>query len=170
MVVIAKSRFTAFSRLPSLWEILEKMTHSIKRLNLRSMFISMLLMRIKGNTAVFASAGMPYPIIYRAASQTIEEVVLKGMPLGAFLDFPYEQKELRVSTGDTIILMSDGFPEMFNDKQEIFDFSRVKEIIREVGHKSPREIIDHLSKEGDSWAGSKTQDDDVTFVVLKIKG
>ena len=170
MVVIAKSRFTAFSHLPNLLEILEKMTHSIKRLNLRSMFVSMLLMRIKGSTAVFTSAGMPYPIIYRAATQTIEEVILKGMPLGAFTDFPYEQKELQLSAGDTIILMSDGFPEMFNNKQEILDFSRVKEIILEIGHKSPQEIIDHLSKAGELWAGGKTQDDDVTFVVLKIKG
>jgi serine phosphatase RsbU (regulator of sigma subunit) len=168
MVVIAKSRFTAFSHLPSLLEILEKMTHSIKRLNLRSMFISMLL-RIKGSTAVFTSAGMPYPIIYRAATQTIEEVILKGMPLGAFTDFPYEQKKLQLSTGDTIILVSDGFPEMFNDKQEIFDFSRVQEIIREVGHKSPQEVIDHLTRAGEAWAGGTTHDDDVTFVVLKIK-
>ena len=169
MVVIAKSRFTAFSYLPNLLEILEKITHSIKRLNLRSMFVSMLLMRLKGNTAVFASAGMPYPLIYRAATRSVEEVVLKGMPLGAFTDFPYEQKELQLFAGDTIILMSDGFPEMFNNKQETLDSSRVKEIIQEVGHKSPQEIIDHLSKTGETWASGKTQDDDVTFVILKVK-
>jgi serine phosphatase RsbU (regulator of sigma subunit) len=170
MVVIAKSRFTAFSHLPNLLEILEKITHSIKRLNLRSMFVSMLLLRIKQNTAVLTSAGMPYPLIYRANTQTVEEVLLKGMPLGAFTNFPYEQKELHLSAGDTIILMSDGFPEMFNDKQETLDYSRVKEIVKEVGDKSPQEIIDHLSTIGESWAGSKAQDDDVTIVVLKIKG
>jgi len=169
MVVIAKSRFTAFSHLPNLLEILEKITHSIKRLNLRSMFVSMLLMRIKGNTAVLTSAGMPFPLIYRVATQSVEEVILKGMPLGAFTDFPYEQKELTLSAGDTIILMSDGFPEMFNNKQETLDSSRVKEIFQEVGHKSPQEIIDHLSKTGEIWASGKMQDDDVTFVVLKVK-
>jgi serine phosphatase RsbU (regulator of sigma subunit) len=65
--------------------------------------------------------------------------------------------------------MSDGFPEMFNIKQETLDDSRVKEIIREVGHKSPQEIIDHLSKTGETWASGKIQDDDVTFVVMKVK-
>ena len=169
MVVIAKSRFTAFSHLPNLLEILEKITHSIKRLNLRSMFLSMLLMRIKGNTAILTSAGMPFPLVYRAETQTVEEVILKGMPLGAFIDFPYGQKKLQLSSGDTVILMSDGFPEMFNDKQETFDSSRVKEIFQEVGHKSPQEIIDHLSKTGEKWANGKTQDDDVTFIVLKAK-
>jgi serine phosphatase RsbU (regulator of sigma subunit) len=169
MVVIAKSRFTAFSRLPNLLEILEKMTHSIKRLNLRSMYFSMQLMRIKNNTVVLTSAGMPYPLLYRAATQTVEEIILKGMPLGAFVNFPYEQKEIQLTSGDTMILMSDGFPEMFNDQQETFDYSRAKEIIREIGCKSPQEIIDHLSKIGEAWANGKTQDDDVTFVVVKIK-
>ena len=169
MVVIAKSRFTAFAHLQNLLEILEKMTHSIRRLNLRSMFISMLLMRMKDNTAVFTSAGMPYPLIYRKATHTVEEVIMKGMPLGAFTDFPYEQKEIQFSAGDTIILMSDGFPEMFNDKKETLDYSRVKEVVREVGHKSPQDIIDHLARAGEEWAGDKTQDDDVTFVVLKVK-
>jgi serine phosphatase RsbU (regulator of sigma subunit) len=169
MVVIAKSRFTAFSHLPNLLEILKKITHSIKRLHLRSMFISMLLMRIKDKTAILTSAGMPYPLIYRAATQSVEELMLKGMPLGAFTDFPYEQKEVRLSAGDTIILMSDGFPEMFNDKDETLDSSRVKAIIQEVGHKSPQEIIDHLLMTGERWANRKTQDDDVTFIVLKVK-
>jgi serine phosphatase RsbU (regulator of sigma subunit) len=169
MVVIAKSRFTAFSRLPSLLEILEKMTHSIKRLNLRSMYFSMQLMRIKNNTVVLTSAGMPYPLLYRAATQTVEEIILKGMPLGAFVNFPYEQKEILLASGDTIILMSDGFPEMFNDKQETLDYSRMKEIIREIGRKSPQEIINHLTKIGEAWANGIIQDDDVTFVVVKIK-
>ena len=86
------------------------------------MFVSMLLMRMKDNTAVFTSAGMPYPLIYRAATHTVEEVIMKGMPLGAFTDFPYEQKEFQLSAGDTIILMSDGYPEMFNNKQETLDY------------------------------------------------
>ena len=89
--------------------------------------------------------------------------------MGAFREFPYEQKELRVSPGDTIILMSDGFPEMFNDKQEMFGYPRVKELLKEVGHSSPEEIITLLSKAGDSWADGRPQDDDVTFVVLKVK-
>jgi serine phosphatase RsbU (regulator of sigma subunit) len=61
--------------------------------------------------------------------------------------------------------MSDGFPEMFNDKLETLDYSRAKEIIREICRKSPQEIIDHLSKIREAWANGKTQDDDVTFVV-----
>ncbi len=169
MVVAAKSLFNGFSDIPDLLEIFKKLTSSIKRLNMRPMFMSMLLLRIKGKTAVVSSAGMPCPLIYRAATREIEEVTIKGMPLGAFLDFPYEQRKLELSDGDTIVLMSDGFPEMFNNKRETLDYSRVKEIIGEVGHKPSQEIIDYLSKTGEQWANGRGQDDDVTFVVLKVK-
>ena len=132
MVVAAKSLFNGFSQTPNLLEIFEKLTDSIKRLNMRSMFMSMLLLRIKEKAVVVASAGMPSPLIYRKATHTVEEVTLKGMPLGAFLDFPYEERRVELSAGDSIILMSDGFPELFNDTQEKFGYSRVKELIAEA--------------------------------------
>jgi serine phosphatase RsbU (regulator of sigma subunit) len=169
MVVAAKSLFNGFSDTPNLLDIFEKLTDSIKRLNMRSMFMSMLLLRIKDKTAIVSSAGMPSPLIYRAAAGKIEEVTLKGMPLGAFLDFPYEERKVDLFAGDSIVLMSDGFPEMFNDKQETLGYSRVKEIIMEVGGKPPQEMIDHFSKVGEQWANGRPQDDDVSFVVLKVK-
>ena len=39
--------------------------------------------------------------------------------------------------------------------------------IREGGH--PREIIEHFVSAGDHWANGRPQDDDITFVVLKVK-
>jgi len=34
---------------------------------------------------------------------------------------------------------------------------------------SPAEIIEHLKKAGEAWANGRAQEDDVTFVVVKIK-
>ena len=168
MVVAAKSLFNGFSQTPNLLEIFEKLTDSIKRLNMRSMFMSMLLLRVKERTVVVTSAGMPSPLIYRKATHTVEEVTLKGMPLGAFLDFPYEERKVDLATGDSIVLMSDGFPELFNDKQETFGYSRVKELIAEAGNKTPQEMIEYFSKTGEQWANGRPQDDDITFVVMRI--
>jgi serine phosphatase RsbU (regulator of sigma subunit) len=169
MVTIAKSLFHEFSNLPGIIEVFEKYTRSIKRLNLGALYMAMMLVRIKDRTMVASSAGMPSPLIYIAATGEVEDLTLKGMPLGGFLHFPYNQKERQLFPGDTIVLMSDGLPERFNDKMEIMDYDRIKEIIKDVGDKSPREIIDHLSKAGDTWANGRPQDDDVTFVILQVK-
>ena len=169
MVVAAKSLFNSFSHLSNLLEILESMTSNLKKLKMRSLYMSMLLCRIKGGRAFMASAGMPCPFVYRASTGRVEEVQLKGMPLGAFSDFPYEEKTVELSAGDTIVLMSDGLPEMFNESQEMLGSSRVEERLKEIGGKSPQEIINSLAELGERWANGQPQQDDVTLVALRVK-
>jgi serine phosphatase RsbU (regulator of sigma subunit) len=65
--------------------------------------------------------------------------------------------------------MSDGLPELFNEQKEIFDYGQVAEIFRETAEKSPKEIINHLEKSAKSWQKSQPQNDDITFIVLKVK-
>ncbi len=169
MVVAAKSLFTAFSNTSDLLEIFERFTVSIKQLNMYSMYMAMMLLRIKDNKVMVASAGMPFPLVYRASSKIVEEITLKGMPLGAFYNFPYKLKEFILNKDDVLILMSDGLPEMFNEKKEMFGFSAIKDIINEAGSRSPKEIINYLLKKGEEWLGKKPQDDDITFVVIKME-
>ena len=116
-----------------------------------------------------ASAGIPFPLIYRAVSRNVEVVNLRGMPLGCFARFPYEEKEVLLDNGDTIVLMTDGLPELFNDQQQGFGYSRIREIVSAAGDKSPREIIEQLVKAGEAWAHGRPQDDDITLMVLKVK-
>ncbi len=42
-------------------------------------------------------------------------------------------------------------------------------LFEETGADSPEEIIEHLKKAGEAWANGRAQQDDVTFVVVKIK-
>ena len=169
MVVAAKSLFTAFADTSDLLEIFERFTVSIKQLNMYSMYMAMMLLRIKESKVIVASAGMPFPLVYRASPKKVEQITLKGMPLGAFYNFPYKLKEFILNKDDVLILMSDGLPEMFNEKKEMFGFSSVKDIINEAGDRSPKEIIEYLLKKGEEWHGKKALDDDMTFVVIKME-
>jgi serine phosphatase RsbU (regulator of sigma subunit)/membrane-associated protease RseP (regulator of RpoE activity) len=169
MVVAAKSLFIAFSNTPNLLDIFERFTGSIRQLNMRSMYMSLMLLRISESKAVVASAGMPPLLVYRAASRTVEQFTVKGMPLGAFLNFPYQQREFVLSGGDTVIMMSDGFPEMFNKDREMFGYEQVRYLIQTLGGLSAKEIIDELSRKSEEWLGTKPQDDDQTFVVLRVR-
>ena len=108
-------------------------------------------------------------MIYRAKTKTVEELVIKGMPLGAFLGFPYQQLKTEFSPGDTALFMTDGFPELFNPQDETLDYPRAMDIFRSVAHSTPEKIIEHLVDEANIWANGRQQDDDLTFVVLKFK-
>ncbi len=77
------------------------------------------LLKIQGENLKMSSAGMPPVLIYRDNKKELEEIMLKGMPLGATDKFPYELSETTLGAGDTILLSSDGFPELFNPNYAI---------------------------------------------------
>jgi len=52
----------------------------------------------------------------------------------------------------------------------MFDYAQAKAVLAQVAEREPQEIIRHFVETGDVWAGARPQDDDVTFVVLKVKG
>jgi serine phosphatase RsbU (regulator of sigma subunit) len=65
--------------------------------------------------------------------------------------------------------MSDGFAELKNENNEIYGYQRALEEFKKVVKQKPEEIIDHLKDEGKRWTNDKELEDDVTFVVIKVK-
>lgn len=113
MVSIIKGIFLTEARDLSfeLADFFSKSTRIIKQMNLGNLFMALTLVRIKDNKGTIASAGMPPVYLYRKNRQTVEEILLKAPPIGAFHDFPYPCKEVELNNGDTILLLSDGLPE-----------------------------------------------------------
>ena len=77
--------------------------------------------------------------------------------------------ESSISSGDTILLMSDGFPELFNENKEMYGYKRARNYFEEIAGESPEEIISKLKNAGSDWVKDADPDDDVTFVVIKVK-
>jgi serine phosphatase RsbU (regulator of sigma subunit) len=78
-------------------------------------------------------------------------------------------KESEFQSGDTILIMSDGLPELLNDNNEVFGYKRARNLFEELASKSPEEIISSLKSEGSNWTNDADPDDDVTFIVIKAK-
>ena len=169
MVSVTKGLFQEFASLSSFQTIFERFTRAFKLMNLGQLYMALLLVRLKDHTISASSAGMPPILIYRSTTGTVERLVTKGMPLGVFSDFPYQTKETPLRPGDVVLLMSDGFLEMFNANDETLDEQRALDLFREVADQSPPHIITHLLEKGKEWAAGRPQVDDVTFVVMKMK-
>jgi serine phosphatase RsbU (regulator of sigma subunit) len=169
MVTVAKSLFHQPGSERNIPDTFHHYTESIKRLKLGQLYMGLTLAKINNNSMTISAAGMPPVYIYRAATGSVDEIRIKGMPLGSFSDFPYEQREVTLSTGDTVLFMTDGLPELFNDKKEIFDYPRVEQILSKTGTEEPEEIIQQLVRAGESWLNGEPQEDDITFVVFKVK-
>ena len=170
MVTAAKSLFTTLANDQDITQIFSRCNQTLRSMNLRGLYMAMLIAKIRAYNMVMSGAGMPPVLFYRSATQQVEEITIKGMPLGGVSEFPYQQQEVTLAPGDIVVLMSDGFPERFNRRDEILDYEKAKTVLAQVARQSPSEIIEHFVKIGEAWADGRAQNDDVTFVVLKVKG
>ena len=169
MVTAMKSLFTTLGHEPDLAGIFQQSNRALKRMNLRQLYMTLLLVRLNGSHLKICGAGMPPVLIHRAATQRVEEFDLKGMPLGCVPDFRYEQRELALAPGDVILLMSDGFAERFDPRGEILGYEQARKMLAAVAPRPANEIIQHFVQTADAWAAGEPQNDDVTFVVVKVK-
>ncbi|TSA30631.1 MAG: hypothetical protein D4R68_00440 [Ignavibacteriales bacterium] len=169
MVTSAKSLFNSYAANPDILFTFQEMTRCIKQMQFHSLAMCMTMLKIQNNRLVMSAAGMPPVFLYKKQSRKIEEHLMKGMPLGTMENFPYELKEIELFKGDTLLLMSDGLPELQNKHNEVYGYKRARNSFEEVADKEPEEIITYLKEEGSRWVNDREPEDDVTFVVIKMK-
>jgi ligand-binding sensor domain-containing protein/serine phosphatase RsbU (regulator of sigma subunit) len=157
MVAATKSLFNSLAHMPHPVPILAEASHALRGMGFHNMYMAMTIAKFKERHMRLATAGMPYTLIYRAATRYVEEVELKGLPLGSFSDVQYQWKDLKLNAGDAVLFMSDGLPEMFNAQGEVLGEDRAKELLMEAGQSAPEQIIEHLVMAGKAWANGQPQ-------------
>ena len=169
MVTATKSLFESLSGELNPGDFMNKANQTIKQMQLKTLKMAFTIFRFQDYHLSVSGAGMPPLLIYRQSAKTLDEISLEGMPLGSLADFPYQERQIELSAGDKIIVMSDGFPERKNTLGEMLDYPRAYEAISQAINGSPQELVEHLIKESEIWADNRPQEDDMTFVVIEIK-
>ncbi len=169
VVTAMKSLFYTHAAESSLTDTLNQSSRVLKSMNLRSLFMALTLVKLEGNDLRIASAGMPPALLYRRATNEVEEILMKTMPLGSMKNYPYREQSIVLASGDALVLMSDGFPERFNAAGEILGFDKGAGILHLAHSLTATQIVAQFIQAEDQWAQGFAQNDDVTFVVLKVK-
>lgn len=168
MVAAAKSYFHTLSGEKDQVEMLHRMSSGIRNMDLRMMYMGMIIMRCRGLKAEIITAGMPPVLWYRKNLQTVERITLKGLPLGTNIRFPYKNRSVELDYGDVLFLMSDGLMELFNEKREQLGMERIERELMQKSCATSDEIISHMRSLMLSWSGDHTNEDDVTMMAVKI--
>jgi hypothetical protein len=169
MVSIMKSFFISHKSNIELKSFFENANNSIKDMQLGRLMMSFMGIQIDSQKLIATNAGMPSLIYFRNKSQKAGEFVSNNLPLGAMKGTKYLLKEINYEKGDTLLLMSDGFGELKNKNNEQYGYPRIIEEFRSVAHKNAEEIVKHLNNSATEWINGIEPDDDVTFVVIKVK-
>ena len=169
MVATAKSYFHTLANEQDTIEILKRMSSGIRNMDLRMMYMSMLFLKCDGHSIQYTAAGMPPILYFNAKEKAVTKHLLKGMPLGTRVDFPYASENIQVLPDDVLLLMSDGLMELFNQEREILGVDRIGEVLQKTAGQSASEILDNVKDLAVEWADGAVQEDDITIMVLKAK-
>ncbi|MEJ2053105.1 MAG: SpoIIE family protein phosphatase [Calditrichaceae bacterium] len=167
MVALVKSLFNTMAHTFFIPDFFTHCTKMIRKMNFHNLYMCLMLVRITNHQIKVSAAGMPPLLIFRNENNQVEEMIVKGLPLGGPITARYDQKQAMLKNGDAILMMTDGYLDLFNPAMETFDLERVKEVFQQNGLNEPDDIIKALVVEGEKWRGKRQQDDDITFVLIK---
>jgi serine phosphatase RsbU (regulator of sigma subunit) len=112
----------------------------------------------------YASAGHVMP--YRRSPSTVTELRVGDLPLGIKAGMRYEDHEITIEPGSTIIFYTDGLVEARNPRGEFFGFDRLRRLVAD--HPSVDGLIVAIRRAlAEFCGGEANQEDDLAVVVLQ---
>lgn len=120
---------------------------------------------------VFDNMGQCFPLFYTNATETIEEIALPSMPLGAMKKRRTKTIVKEMQPGDGYILYTDGIIECDNADGEMFGYDRLQDLFNELMKQdlSAKDTITELMRQLDDFRVAGMYPDDVTIVIVKRK-
>jgi hypothetical protein len=169
MVTAMKILFSSYAESCDIVYFLKKADLILRKLKLPKLYMSFVIGRLKGNELEIAGVGMPAVVMYSSQKEKTCRLSVKGFPLGSVADFPYRKHTTTLEEGDTLLIMTDGLPELFNSSMESIGYEQVEKEFSASAGRSSGEIIDRLVKLSDDWMKDHHQHDDITLLVIKKK-
>ena len=114
----------------------------------------------------YANAGHDLPYVRRHGGSA-EELRVRGMPLGLMPGMSYDEEEIILEAGDSVLFYSDGLVEAHDPKGGMFGFPRLQRLVATRSAGSGEELVDFLLEELYSFTGDEwEQEDDISLTAL----
>jgi predicted ester cyclase len=147
-------------------EVLSRVNETLAARIPPNMFVTCFyaILEPKSATLSYANAGHDLPYL-RHSDGDAEELRARGMPLGLMPGMIYEEGEVSLREGESVLFYSDGLVEAHDPKGEMFGFPRLRALVAEHGEES--ELGEFLMEELYSFVGEGwEQEDDISLLTL----
>jgi phosphoserine phosphatase RsbU/P len=119
----------------------------------------------RNGSLLYTNAGHLPPILVRGRNAMRLEV--NGAVVGIFPDFPYEQSEIRLQSGDLLTAFTDGITEPEDKNGEQFGEERLMELLIQHRDKPLEEIARIVTEKVRDWAFDPDNQDDTTMLLAR---
>jgi serine phosphatase RsbU (regulator of sigma subunit)/anti-sigma regulatory factor (Ser/Thr protein kinase) len=161
-------RATAQQGLPP-GEVLEKANNALCPDMPPKMFVTCLYAVLNPSTGKIRYANAGHGAPYHRCKTGVDELIARGMPLGALPNMNYEEQEATLNPGDSVLFYSDGLIEAHNPQGEMLGFPGLQTLFSQ--HNRGTETVEFLLQELDRFTGPEwEQEDDITLLVVQRFG
>ncbi|MCY2994928.1 MAG: SpoIIE family protein phosphatase [Planctomycetota bacterium] len=133
-------------------------------------FVTLFLAQIdpRDQSLVYASAGHQCYLL--GSADEVELLESTGMVLGAVPQSVPQAEPRRLQPGQVVLFLTDGVQETAGPDEDYFGMERALAIVRANRDKSAREIVEELYLAARRFAQGRSQEDDITVVIVKVVG
>ena len=149
-------------------DVNKRLVQDVEQLNL---FMTMFYCELdaKEKCIRWVKAGHEPAILWTPTAADSPELLSgKGLPLGVMDDAVYKEYQKQISSGQIILIGTDGIKEAVNDSGEMFGTQRLLQVINETADQPAIKIIDRVFEFLDRFCSPLKNDDDATLVVIKV--
>ncbi len=115
----------------------------------------------------YANGGHNEPIVVHPDGRTTILSPTGGTALGILPGLEYRESILKLESGDTVILYTDGITEAFNAEGELFGMDRLCQVFRDGQPTNAEEASAMVFDAVDEFAGDEPQSDDQACLVFR---
>jgi phosphoserine phosphatase RsbU/P len=120
----------------------------------------------------YSNAAHNPPLLWQAATNTISRLDTVGMLIGLDANTQFQDGQVQLAAGDTVIYYTDGFTEATNSKGEQFDEENLTQAFQWACQhfRDPQQILHYLFDTVQQFVGAGNPNgDDMTLVVMRVK-
>jgi anti-sigma regulatory factor (Ser/Thr protein kinase) len=147
----------------------QRLTRDIRKGN----FIALLyaVLDPQAGTLILSNAGQVEPVLV-APGMAARHIETGGdrFPLGIVADCRYEETQLQLVEGSTVVFYTDGVVEAMNARQEMYGFERLLACVDTHRDLAARELLETLFADVNAFVGGSEPHDDITIIVARVGG
>ncbi len=146
-----------------------QMNKALCRRGLESRFVTLMfgIIDADGGLAYCNAGHNPPLVIGNSGVRRLDE----GGPVVGLLEFaPYSQGAIKLETGDTVIVFSDGVSEALDAAGEEFGDDRLIEVANRAGERSAQSLVGAIVAAVREFTKGAPQSDDITVMVIRYLG
>jgi sigma-B regulation protein RsbU (phosphoserine phosphatase) len=150
--------------------LLQKINNLVHRMFPAERFLTLFVAELTNDErglCIYINAGHPRPLLFHAATSTIEALDPTGTIIGPFPRLSFRRESAALAKGDVLLLYTDGVSEAMNAQEQQYTEERLGRDLEDLHSLLAQDIARNISERVQQFGAKGKNQDDKTVVIVK---